>query len=46
LGIKSGRGFYSYQNKKGRAEDDPTLDKFTEAYRQKPGRKISRSLTT
>ena len=23
LGQKSGRGFFSYQNKKGRAEDDP-----------------------
>jgi 3-hydroxyacyl-CoA dehydrogenase/enoyl-CoA hydratase/3-hydroxybutyryl-CoA epimerase/3-hydroxyacyl-CoA dehydrogenase/enoyl-CoA hydratase/3-hydroxybutyryl-CoA epimerase/enoyl-CoA isomerase len=45
LGVKSGRGFYSYQNKKGRAEDDPTLDKFTEPYRQ-PGRKIGREEIT
>jgi 3-hydroxyacyl-CoA dehydrogenase/enoyl-CoA hydratase/3-hydroxybutyryl-CoA epimerase/3-hydroxyacyl-CoA dehydrogenase/enoyl-CoA hydratase/3-hydroxybutyryl-CoA epimerase/enoyl-CoA isomerase len=46
LGVKSGRGFYSYQNKKGRAEDDPTLDKFTEPYRQKQRRKISREEIT
>ncbi|HEY2412900.1 MAG TPA: 3-hydroxyacyl-CoA dehydrogenase NAD-binding domain-containing protein [Pirellulaceae bacterium] len=46
LGVKSGRGFYSYQNKKGRAEDDPTLDKLTEPYRRKPGRKISREEIT
>jgi 3-hydroxyacyl-CoA dehydrogenase len=46
LGVKSGRGFYSYQNKKGRAEDDPTLDKLTEPYRRNPGRKISREEIT
>src|SRR6185436_17090282 len=45
LGVKSGRGFFSYQNKKGRAEDDPTLDKLAEPYR-KPPRKISREEAT
>ena len=45
LGVKSGRGFYSYQNKKGKAEDDPTLEKFTAPYR-KPPRKIGREEIT
>lgn len=45
LGVKTGRGFYSYQNKKGKAEDDPTLDKLAEPYR-KPPRKISRDEIT
>jgi 3-hydroxyacyl-CoA dehydrogenase/enoyl-CoA hydratase/carnithine racemase len=41
LGQKSGRGFFSYQNKKGRAEEDPALDKLIAPYRRGE-RKFSR----
>ncbi len=41
LGQKSGRGFFSYQNKKGRAEEDPELMKFIAPYR-KAEKKFSR----
>lgn len=34
MGQKSGKGFYSYQNKKGRAEEDPELEKFIAPYRK------------
>src|SRR5205085_1784617 len=34
LGQKSGRGFFSYQNKKGRAEEDPAVDKLIGPYRR------------
>src|SRR5262245_22435816 len=34
LGQKSGRGFFSYQNKKGRAEDDPEVEKLIATYRR------------
>jgi len=34
LGQKSGRGFFNYQNKKGRAEDDPEMEKFIATYRR------------
>lgn len=34
LGQKSGKGFFSYQNKKGRAEEDPELEKFIAPYRK------------
>jgi 3-hydroxyacyl-CoA dehydrogenase/enoyl-CoA hydratase/carnithine racemase len=41
LGQKSGRGFFSYQNKKGRAEEDPELEKLIAPYR-KSTKKFSR----
>jgi 3-hydroxyacyl-CoA dehydrogenase/enoyl-CoA hydratase/3-hydroxybutyryl-CoA epimerase/3-hydroxyacyl-CoA dehydrogenase/enoyl-CoA hydratase/3-hydroxybutyryl-CoA epimerase/enoyl-CoA isomerase len=41
LGQKSGRGFFSYQNKKGRAEEDPTIEKLIAPYRRGE-RKFSR----
>jgi 3-hydroxyacyl-CoA dehydrogenase/enoyl-CoA hydratase/carnithine racemase len=41
LGQKSGRGFFSYQNKKGRAEVDPAVDKLIASYRRGE-RKFSR----
>jgi 3-hydroxyacyl-CoA dehydrogenase/enoyl-CoA hydratase/3-hydroxybutyryl-CoA epimerase/3-hydroxyacyl-CoA dehydrogenase/enoyl-CoA hydratase/3-hydroxybutyryl-CoA epimerase/enoyl-CoA isomerase len=34
LGQKSGRGFFSYQNKKGRAEEDPEIEKLIAGYRR------------
>jgi 3-hydroxyacyl-CoA dehydrogenase/enoyl-CoA hydratase/3-hydroxybutyryl-CoA epimerase/3-hydroxyacyl-CoA dehydrogenase/enoyl-CoA hydratase/3-hydroxybutyryl-CoA epimerase/enoyl-CoA isomerase len=34
LGQKTGRGFYSYQNKKGRAEDDPVVEKLLAEHRR------------
>src|SRR5262249_22062484 len=34
LGQKSGRGFFSYQNKKGRPEPDPAVDKLIASYRR------------
>ncbi|MDX1944441.1 MAG: 3-hydroxyacyl-CoA dehydrogenase NAD-binding domain-containing protein [Pirellulaceae bacterium] len=34
LGQKSGRGFFSYQNKKGQPEDDPAVAKLIETYRR------------
>lgn len=33
LGQKSGRGFFSYQNKKGKAEDDPEMETFLAEHR-------------
>jgi 3-hydroxyacyl-CoA dehydrogenase/enoyl-CoA hydratase/3-hydroxybutyryl-CoA epimerase/3-hydroxyacyl-CoA dehydrogenase/enoyl-CoA hydratase/3-hydroxybutyryl-CoA epimerase/enoyl-CoA isomerase len=41
LGQKSGKGFFSYQNKKGRAEDDPEVEKLIATYRRGT-RKFSR----
>lgn len=41
LGQKSGKGFFSYQNKRGRAEEDPELEKFLAPYR-KQTKKFSR----
>src|ERR1051325_2272555 len=41
LGQKSGRGFFSYQNKKSRAEDDPAVEKLIAPYRRGE-RKFSR----
>ncbi|MFO0916170.1 MAG: 3-hydroxyacyl-CoA dehydrogenase NAD-binding domain-containing protein [Pirellulales bacterium] len=37
LGCKSGKGFFSYDNKKGRAQADPDLRRFIDPYR-KPAR--------
>ena len=34
LGQKAGRGFFSYQNKKGKREDDPAVAKIIETYRR------------
>ncbi len=34
LGQKSGKGFFSFQNKKGRAEDDPEVEKLIATYRR------------
>jgi 3-hydroxyacyl-CoA dehydrogenase/enoyl-CoA hydratase/3-hydroxybutyryl-CoA epimerase/3-hydroxyacyl-CoA dehydrogenase/enoyl-CoA hydratase/3-hydroxybutyryl-CoA epimerase/enoyl-CoA isomerase len=34
LGQKSGRGFFSYQNKKGRAEEDPSVNQLIAPYRR------------
>jgi len=34
LGQKSGRGFFNYQNKKARAEDDPEMGRFIATYRR------------
>lgn len=45
LGQKSGRGFYSYQNKKGRAEEDPAIEKLIAPYRRGE-RKFSREELT
>ncbi len=41
LGQKSGKGFFNYQNKKGRAEDDPVVEKLVATYRRGT-RKFSR----
>ncbi len=45
LGQKSGRGFFSYQNKKGRAEEDPAVEKLIAPYRRGE-RKFSRDELT
>jgi 3-hydroxyacyl-CoA dehydrogenase/enoyl-CoA hydratase/3-hydroxybutyryl-CoA epimerase/3-hydroxyacyl-CoA dehydrogenase/enoyl-CoA hydratase/3-hydroxybutyryl-CoA epimerase/enoyl-CoA isomerase len=45
MGQKSGRGFFSYQNKKGRAEEDPAVDKLITPYRR-GDRKFSREELT
>ncbi len=45
LGQKSGRGFFSYQNKKGRAEEDPAMEKLIAPYRRGE-RKFSREELT
>jgi 3-hydroxyacyl-CoA dehydrogenase/enoyl-CoA hydratase/carnithine racemase len=45
LGQKSGRGFFSYQNKKGRAEEDPEVEKLIAPYRRDK-RKFSRDELT
>ena len=45
LGQKSGRGFFSYQNKKGRAEEDPEVEKLIAGYRRGQ-RKFSRDELT
>src|SRR4029450_3615789 len=41
LGQKSGKGFFNYQNKKGRAEEDPDVEKLVATYRRGQ-RKFSR----
>jgi 3-hydroxyacyl-CoA dehydrogenase/enoyl-CoA hydratase/carnithine racemase len=45
LGQKSGKGFFSYQNKKGRAEEDPEVQKIITTYRRGE-RKFSREELT
>jgi 3-hydroxyacyl-CoA dehydrogenase/enoyl-CoA hydratase/3-hydroxybutyryl-CoA epimerase/3-hydroxyacyl-CoA dehydrogenase/enoyl-CoA hydratase/3-hydroxybutyryl-CoA epimerase/enoyl-CoA isomerase len=45
LGQKTGRGFFRYDNKKGRAEDDPEVLPIIETYRR-PARKISKDEIT
>jgi 3-hydroxyacyl-CoA dehydrogenase/enoyl-CoA hydratase/3-hydroxybutyryl-CoA epimerase/3-hydroxyacyl-CoA dehydrogenase/enoyl-CoA hydratase/3-hydroxybutyryl-CoA epimerase/enoyl-CoA isomerase len=45
LGQKSGRGFFSYQNKKGRPEEDPAVEKILAPYRR-GDRKFSRDELT
>jgi 3-hydroxyacyl-CoA dehydrogenase/enoyl-CoA hydratase/3-hydroxybutyryl-CoA epimerase/3-hydroxyacyl-CoA dehydrogenase/enoyl-CoA hydratase/3-hydroxybutyryl-CoA epimerase/enoyl-CoA isomerase len=45
LGQKSGSGFFSYQNKKGRAEEDPAVEKLIAPYRR-GNRKFSRDELT
>jgi 3-hydroxyacyl-CoA dehydrogenase/enoyl-CoA hydratase/3-hydroxybutyryl-CoA epimerase/3-hydroxyacyl-CoA dehydrogenase/enoyl-CoA hydratase/3-hydroxybutyryl-CoA epimerase/enoyl-CoA isomerase len=45
LGQKSGRGFYSYQNKKGKAEDDPAVEKLVAEHRRGQ-RKLTRDELT
>ncbi len=45
LGQKSGKGFFSYQNKKGRAEEDPEVEKIIATYRRGT-RKFSRDELT
>jgi len=45
LGQKSGRGFFSYQNKKGKAEDDPAVEKLLSDHRRSQ-RKFSRDELT
>jgi 3-hydroxyacyl-CoA dehydrogenase/enoyl-CoA hydratase/3-hydroxybutyryl-CoA epimerase/3-hydroxyacyl-CoA dehydrogenase/enoyl-CoA hydratase/3-hydroxybutyryl-CoA epimerase/enoyl-CoA isomerase len=45
LGQKSGRGFFSYQNKRGKAEDDPAMEKLLAEHRRSQ-RKISRDELT
>ncbi|MEX2093289.1 MAG: 3-hydroxyacyl-CoA dehydrogenase NAD-binding domain-containing protein [Pirellulales bacterium] len=45
LGQKSGRGFFSYQNKKGRAEEDPAALEIVATYRRGE-RKFSREELT
>jgi 3-hydroxyacyl-CoA dehydrogenase/enoyl-CoA hydratase/3-hydroxybutyryl-CoA epimerase/3-hydroxyacyl-CoA dehydrogenase/enoyl-CoA hydratase/3-hydroxybutyryl-CoA epimerase/enoyl-CoA isomerase len=46
LGVKSGLGFFSYQNKKKRAEPDPELDRFLEPYIRDKGQRYSREELT
>jgi 3-hydroxyacyl-CoA dehydrogenase/enoyl-CoA hydratase/3-hydroxybutyryl-CoA epimerase/3-hydroxyacyl-CoA dehydrogenase/enoyl-CoA hydratase/3-hydroxybutyryl-CoA epimerase/enoyl-CoA isomerase len=43
LGQKSGRGFFSYENKKRRAEPDPELAKYVEPYRQAAPREFPKA---
>ena len=45
LGQKSGKGFFNYQNKKGRAEDDPAVEQLIATYRRGQ-RKFSREELT
>lgn len=45
LGQKSGRGFYSYQNKRGKAEDDPAMETLLAEHRRGQ-RKFSREELT
>jgi len=45
LGQKSGKGFFSYQNKKGRPEEDPAVEKIIATYRRGQ-RKFSREELT
>ncbi len=46
LGKKTGAGFYSYGNKKKRAEPDPELNKFLEQYRTGEPKKFDRKEVT
>ncbi len=43
LGQKSGRGFFSYENKKGRSQPDPELAKFIEPYTKGATREFDKS---
>jgi len=45
LGQKSGKGFFSFQNRKGRAEEDPEVEKIIATYRRGQ-RKFSRDELT
>jgi 3-hydroxyacyl-CoA dehydrogenase/enoyl-CoA hydratase/3-hydroxybutyryl-CoA epimerase/3-hydroxyacyl-CoA dehydrogenase/enoyl-CoA hydratase/3-hydroxybutyryl-CoA epimerase/enoyl-CoA isomerase len=45
LGQKAGRGFFSYQNKRGKAEEDPAVLKIVEAYRRGQKRFTREELT-
>jgi 3-hydroxyacyl-CoA dehydrogenase/enoyl-CoA hydratase/3-hydroxybutyryl-CoA epimerase/3-hydroxyacyl-CoA dehydrogenase/enoyl-CoA hydratase/3-hydroxybutyryl-CoA epimerase/enoyl-CoA isomerase len=45
LGQKSGRGFFSYQNKRGKAEDDPAMETLLAEHRRDQ-RKFSRDALT
>jgi 3-hydroxyacyl-CoA dehydrogenase/enoyl-CoA hydratase/3-hydroxybutyryl-CoA epimerase/3-hydroxyacyl-CoA dehydrogenase/enoyl-CoA hydratase/3-hydroxybutyryl-CoA epimerase/enoyl-CoA isomerase len=45
LGQKSGKGFFTYENKKGRAEEDPAVQKLLAPYRRGE-RKFSRDELT
>ena len=46
LGKKSGKGFYSYENKKGRAEPDPEIASFLQDYVRKPVELSQEQITT
>jgi 3-hydroxyacyl-CoA dehydrogenase/enoyl-CoA hydratase/3-hydroxybutyryl-CoA epimerase/3-hydroxyacyl-CoA dehydrogenase/enoyl-CoA hydratase/3-hydroxybutyryl-CoA epimerase/enoyl-CoA isomerase len=41
LGQKSGSGFYSYKNRKGRAEADPQVEKMLSAYRKQESSELT-----
>ncbi len=46
LGQKSGRGFFSYENKKNRAQPDPDLAKYLEPHVKATGAKIDKDALT
>ena len=46
LGQKSGRGFFSYENKKNRAQPDPELAKYLEPYVKPTGTKLDKETLT
>lgn len=45
LGQKNGKGFYNYQNKKGKAEPDPDAEKILDAYTRPKGKLSSEQVT-